>query len=252
MHLDKLFLASSILDKDILQDKVEFKKPLSSKDFYFCKGSSLSYVLLAPWHANPLAFFFLRRKIIKSGFSCLCYRFIPDILSPDVERTVSYFESISDTIKKDLEEIKDKYKLDKFIVMGFSLSSVTASMVSGSNDLVNGVILVVPGITLAESMWSGLRTRKIRRIMEKNGITLASLKDKWENLAPGKYAEGLRNKKVKIVLSKSDMIVPYIFGKELVDKVKEFVPGLVVETNKHLGHYLTMINYCLFSKNIDF
>ncbi|MFA6135827.1 MAG: hypothetical protein WC705_00455 [Candidatus Paceibacterota bacterium] len=250
MNLDKLLLIFSAFDKDVLKNKVGFKNPLFKKE-YFCDNSSEAYILLGPWHANSQTFYLLRDKIINSGYSYIQYDFIPDILSPDIKGTKKYFEYISENIKKDIEEINKKHKIDKFIVMGFSLSCVTASMISGSNKLVKGVILVAPGNTLAEPMWYGLRTASIRKVMEKNKIDLPYLKEQWENLAPEKYAPGLKGKKVKIILSQSDLIIPYSFGKELAQKVKKYVPNIVVKENKHLGHYGTIINFCFISKDIS-
>ena len=171
MHLDKLLLVSSIFDKDVLEDKIiKFKNPLSKKIF-FCKNSSKAYILLSPWHANKSTFYFLKNKILESGFSCILYSFIPDILSPDVEGTRKYFEDIEKKIKNDLVEFQKQHNIKSFVVIGFSLSCVTASMVSGSNELVDGVIFIAPGITLAESMWYGLRTKNIRKIMENMEIS---------------------------------------------------------------------------------
>ena len=202
MSLDKILILFSMFDKDVLKDKVEFKNPLSKKIF-ICKNSSKAYVLLSPWHADKSTFYFLKNKIIKAGFSCILYSFIPDILSPDVEGTRKYFEDIEKKIKNDLVEFKKQHNIKSFVVVGFSLSCVTASMVSSSNELVDGVIFIAPGITLTEPMWYGLRTKNIRKIMEKNGVTPVCLKNQWDNLAPGKYVQGFKNKQVKILLSHS-------------------------------------------------
>ena len=249
MSLDKLFLAFSIFDKDILQDKVEIKNPLF-KRFYIYKNSSRAYVLLAPWHANPFAFYALKNKILKSGFSCVLYNFIPDILSPDVGGTRQYFEIIAEQIKEDLREFQTRYKISRFVLVGFSLSCVTASMVASFNKVVEGVVFVVPGSSLAKSLWSGLRTVNIRRVMEKSKATLLYLERGWENLAPKKYAEGFKDKRVKIILSQSDVIIPYSLGREFADAVKEFVPTAVIEENRYLGHYGTILKFCFVSKEV--
>lgn len=249
MSLDKLLLAFSVFDKDVLRNKVEIKSPLFKK-FYPHENSSRAYVLLAPWHANPAAFNGLKNKIIKSGFSCLIYNFIPDILSPDVDGTSKYFEIIAEKIKGNLNGLQNQYGIKQFVLVGFSLSCVTVSMVASFNKAVEGIIFVVPGSSLARSLWSGLRTVNIKRVMEKNKVTLPYLEDKWENLAPKKYAEGFKDKRVKIILSQSDVIIPYSSGKDFADAVKRFVPETVIKENRYLGHYGTIWNFCLISKDV--
>lgn len=243
MNWDRLLLPFSYFDRDILKSKVEFKNPLS-KNFYHSPKASKAYVLLGPWHSSTYLFHPLKNEILDSKFSCLQYNFIPDILSPDVEGTIKYFEAISQNIRNDMEEICDRHGIKDFVVLGCSLSSVTASMVSSNNGLVKEVVFVGPANSLAKAMWNGLRTANIRRVMEKNGVTLPYLERRWENLAPQKYSKGFKGKRVKFVLSQSDIIVPYPLGKEFADGVKQYASEVIVKENKNLGHYLTIIKFC--------
>jgi len=250
MNLDKIFATwSSLFHKENLSGEVELQSPFSGSVFYD-KGSKIGYILIAPWHAGSHIFSLIKRRIRQEGEAYIQYNLIPDILSLDVKTTRKYFEAINRNIREDLEKIHKENGIEKFIIVGLSLSCVFAMMIANENTLVTDVILVAPGSTLAESMWTGLRTEKIKRVMKRNGMTLGHLKKYWAELAPESYIRGIKDKKVTILLSKSDNIIPYRFGKRFAEEVKKEIPDVEIKENNMLGHYGTMIYFCLFSKNI--
>lgn len=250
MNLDKILSCwSSLFDKENLNREVELQNPFSGSVFYD-KGSKVVYVLIAPWHAGSYIFTRIKSKIRHAGYAYVQYNLISDILSPDAEATRAYFEIVSQNIRKDLIKIHRESEVQKFIMVGLSLSCVFAMMIANQNDLIAEVILVAPGSTLAESMWSGLRTAKIKRIMRKEGLTLGSLKRYWLQLAPDEYLRGIKDKKLKIFLSESDKIIPYRFGKIFADEAKKTVSDVEVKTNTLLGHYGTILSFCLFPKEM--
>lgn len=249
MNLDHILSWSYLFDKDNLNREVELQNPFSGST-YFNQNSKTAYVLIAPWHAGSYVFLLLKRKIQKKGDAYVQYNLIPDILSPDWEATRSYFEIVNQNIRKDLERLHSE-GIENFIIVGLSLSCVFATMIANNNPLISGVILVAPGNSLAESMWSGLRTVRIKNEMKRNGLTVRELKRYWVELAPEKYIEGMHDKKVKIFLSKVDRVIPYRFGKRLVDAARKMIPQLEVIENTSLGHYGTVAHFCLFSKDIE-
>ena len=173
------------------------------------------------------------------------YNLISDILSPDIEATRAYFEIVSQNIKKDLEKISKEKGIERFVMVGLSLSCVFAMMISNNNKLISDIILVAPGNSLSKSLWSGLRTVRVKKAMKKNGVTLKLLKKYWLELDPEHYVNGVKDKKIKIILAKKDLIIPYRFGKRLANELKEVVPDVEVIENKSLGHYGTIISFLL-------
>jgi len=250
MNLDTtISLWSSLFDRDNLSTEVELQNPFSGSVFYN-HGSKVAYILIAPWHSGSYIFSRIKRKIRKSGQAYVQYNLISDILSPDVEATRSYFEIVNQNIRKDIRKIHKESGVDKFIIVGLSLSCVLASMIASKNDLITDVTLVVPGNTLSEPFWKGLRTTRLKKIMQRDHITLGLLKKYWLDLAPEEYIEGIRDKRVKIFISKNDRIIPYRFGKKLADEARKSIPGVKVHTNSILGHYGTVISCCLFPGKI--
>ena len=250
LNLDNILSWSALFDKENLSKEVEIQNPFSGSVFYD-HGSKTGYVLLAPWHAGSYIFALLKRRIRRAGEAYVQYNLIPDILSPDIEATRSYFEIVSQNIRKDMQKIHRENGVEKFIIIGLSLSCVFTMMIANNNDLVSEVILVVPGNTLAGSLWNSIRTIKIRRAMEKGGITLSRLKRYWIELAPEEYINGIKDKKIRIILSRKDIIIPYRFGKTFANETKKVIPNVEVIENNHLGHYGTILSFLLSKKYLD-
>jgi len=252
MNLDKLFvfLDTRFSDKDNLKKKVKVKEPISKKTFYYAKNATTTYILLSPWHSVPFLFSLIKKKLAKSGFSYVQYDFSPNILTPDVDSTEQYFDKIREEIGNDIKNFTEKYNTEHFVIIGLSLSCVIASMISGLSSKINGLILVVPGNSLAKSLWRGLRTEKIKDVIREEGVSLTELEKDWKKLAPEQYINNFKNKKIKILISKSDNIIPYHLGKKFADEVEKVVSKVIVRENRFLGHYGTVFNFCLISKDI--
>ena len=193
MNIDKIVSWSSLFDKDVLDSEVEMQNPFSGSVFYG-HGNKTAYILMAPWHSGSYVFSSIKRKIRKIGGAYVQYNLIPDILSPDVEATRSYFEIVNQNVRKDLLKLHRENGVDNFIMVGMSLGCVFAMMVSDQNPLIKKLILVVPGNSLAESLWGGIRTIKIKRMMKKRGLTLTKLKKYWNDLSPENYISHVKDK----------------------------------------------------------
>ena len=247
MNLDNIMAWSSLIDKENLSKEVELQNPFSGSLFYG-ENSKVSYILMGPWHSGSYIFSPMKRKIQKLGLAYVQYNLIPDILSPDVNATRSYFEIVSQNVRKDLEKLNKENGIERFVMVGLSLSCVFAMMISNNNKLISDIILVAPGNSLAESFWSSLRTIRVKRVMKKSGITLKYLKRYWLELAPEHYVDGVKDKKIKIILGRKDLIIPFRFGKKLAREIKQHIPSAEIIQNKSLGHYGTIISFLLSNK----
>ncbi len=64
-------------------------------------------------------------------------------------------------------------------------------------------------------------------------------------MAPEHYIEGVKDKNIKIILSRSDRIIPYKFGKKLAIEIKQNIANTEIVENTFLGHYGTIVSFCL-------
>jgi len=221
-------------------------KDYIKKEFKHKKGSSVLYVILPPWHVELGISRFLNKNIFKNRGSYIDYVFSPEIVSPHPNTTKKCYETIKKTVRADLKKLAKKYGFSKIVIIGISLGCVNACMIANNNPLIKKIILIAPGHCLAESLWNGVRTRRLKQEIEKKDIDLKKLKKAWKALAPENNIAGLKGKDIYVYLSKADEAIPYYGGKSLVESMKKKGLNPFVETNRYLGHYLTVLRFMLF------
>jgi len=233
------------------KDGISFKakpKDYIKKEFKYKKGSSILYAIVPPWHVELGISRVLKKKILANKDSYIDYVFSPEILSTYPNTAKKCYNIIKKTVRSDLNKLSKKYGFSKIVIIGISLGCVNALMIANNNPLVKKIILIAPGHCLAESLWNGVRTQKLRQEFEKKGINLEKLKKAWKTLAPENNISGLMGKEIYVYLSKADEAIPYYCGKSLVESMikKGLKPN--VKTNKYLGHYLTVLKFMFFPK----
>ncbi len=214
-----------------------------TSDFYPAPHSKGLCVLIPPWKVEADFFKLVRKRIYEAGYSCLEYKIASALLSPDYRYTHDAFKEVIDHVRLDIDKMVHQHGYKQVQVIGISIGCVEAAMIANNNDYVTRLVLVAPGCDLAQSMWYGLKTQNIRRLFEKQGITLEFLKEAWRDLAPENNFQGLKGKEIEIHLSKYDVNIPYRFGKRLVEQMIAHGLDPHVHENKYLGHYLTVLNY---------
>jgi len=232
-------------------DGIIFKaKPKNyiKKEFKHKKDSSVLYAIVPPWHTEPKLSSILNKNIFKNRGSYIDYVFSPEIVSIYPDITKRCYETIKKTVRADLKKLAKKYSFSKIVIIGISLGCVNACMIANNNPLIKKIILIAPGHCLAESLWNGVRTRRLKQEIEKKGINLEKLKKAWKRLAPENNIAGLKGKDIYVYLSKADEAIPYYGGKSLVESMKKKGLNPFVETNRYLGHYLTVLRFMFFPK----
>ncbi len=219
-----------------------------TSDFYHLPGSNTLCVLIPPWKAESDYYKPVRKRIREAGYSCLEYQIASSLISPDHEYTSTSFKQVRDDIRAGIDKIVEQHGFKRVQVIGVSIGCIGAVMVADHNPHVTKLVLVAPGSNLAEPMWYGLKTQNVRKIFEKNGVTLDFLKEAWRDLAPEHNFSGLTGKEIEIYISKYDVNIPYRFGRKLADGM--IAQGLkpVVHENRYLGHYLTVLKYLFRGK----
>lgn len=242
-YIDKIIaeIQDSFLDYPIVR-KI-------SKHF-FHGGYTKLYIVTPYWHASISEFpiRLLKRRILKAGHSCLIYQFPSKVLSENVHLTEKYFKEIQEEIKKDIIDLKNKHNFSEINIIGMSLGCINALMVSNKNKDVNKLSLVVPGDSLADSLWRSIGTKKLKSKIKKENINLEELEKDWKRLDPKNNIDGLSGKDIEIYLSKSDKVIPYENGGHLIKDMKNIGLNPIFFKNNKLGHYLTIFEFIIFKK----
>lgn len=101
--------------------------------------------------------------------------------------------------------------------------------------------LIVPGGSLARSLWTGYRTRDLRAQFEQKGISLGELEERWAALAPTFQASKVRNAEVDITISSADKIIQPDTAHELAAAFANAGNNVNLHVLPVLGHYGTIV-----------
>lgn len=221
------------------------------KYFVYKDGSHTLKILLPGWGDGvSWTTKVLARRLSRKGFSCLVYSLPKAILPHDPNLAPAIFNTIKESIKKDITNIKSQYNFRKIDIIAPSLGAVIGCLIANDNEDITSIFLIVPGSCLASSLWDGIRTQRLKQTYENQNVSKENLKKLWHLLAPKNNISVLRNKNIFIAISKSDRVISYYYGKELAELLKKLYSGTLVRENLYLGHYLTTVKYYLFGKEL--
>jgi len=171
----------------------------------------------------------------------IIYQLPSTLLSGDLKLMEKSWERLLEKVDEDIEG----YNITT--VFGISLGTYPARYAAGKIENKVKLLLSLPGYRLSSVFWKSPATRAVRRDArkskydEKDFNRLFSEYDQIENL------ENLKGKEIRILIGKSDGIVPASEGEKLYDEMKEL--GLNAEIEKICyGHY---IGGYLSTKNIS-
>jgi len=120
--------------------------------------------------------------------------------------------------------------------------------VANSYSNFNSATLVVPGSDLAGSLCDGIRTRPIYKALVSQGTLRNQLINSWSCLAPKNQVSSLKGKKIRIVVSNTDRVIPSQYQYELTIALKQHTSQIKIQASS-LGHYATITKYFLTSND---
>lgn len=189
-------------------------------------------------------------KEVPAEFGYISYSLPFSILSSNAQKTKKKFFKFIEQVLKDIRKLKGK---KKFYIFAQSLGT-TFAMILADKIRFEKIVLTVPGDNLADCFWQGDKTQKLRKKMEKQGMTLEELKKIWKPISPDNYfkAKSLKAKYL-IQLCKKDNVIPYKNGQQLIKLMKTKNIDLKVEESEFLSHDLDCVFDILWPKRfLDF
>jgi len=219
------------------------------KDFTYHKHSKVLCVLCPPWHVSKISTLIIRRNLREYNYSYLTYDIHPDIISPDYKSTKRYLTQIIKQIKSDIKKIDNKHKFKEIHIIGFSIGSLYAINVANKIEKVNKITLVTIGNSFAACLYDSVCTSEIKEKLIEQGMTEKKYNDYMKEFNPEENISGLKNKEIKIILSKLDQVLKYKYGLKQIQKMRKVGINPQVFVNKDKGHYRTNIKFLLHPKN---
>ncbi len=243
--LDKL-LIRKYTPKDRFTNKYGPEQAIARTRFLNENGNNL-YIIFPPWHGGGLVYEKLINRLCKKGDAVLAYYFHDEILKPDTDIEVASFAYLRDKVTEELQEIVNRHAYKNVRLIAMSLGIPALSIVIERFQRFDSATLICSGSSLAKSMWNGSRTQHIREGIEQHGQDLAHVESVWNNLAPANHVRALAGKEVSIYVSVTDKIIPTRYQMEFVRAAQNANVNPKIHTT-HLGHYATIIKFCLYGK----
>jgi len=239
--LDDILVISGQLHRPIFDDKYAADQAITKATLLHNKSKKLVVVFL-PWHMPVWYENHLKTMLAALNQSVLIYHFNESIIADEPQSVISSFEFIALSIASDINELRALYNFTHIDLLGISLGNVALCITAEKLEHFNRVIMIVPGDSLASSLWAGWRTRRLRKKFERAGVTLERLQSEWAILAPSSHINAIRGHKIEIILAKRDRFIPYPLGRRLVS---DFVAAhaKVVFVESPFGHAATILSY---------
>jgi fermentation-respiration switch protein FrsA (DUF1100 family) len=219
-------------------------QPSLQSRFTYTQRSDMLVIVFPLWRGGQYQINRFLRRFHRAGTSTLLLTFPQDILSINTQDTLLAFQALSDQARQEIKTLQHKYQFTRITVVAFSLGVVWA-LQTIKDFAIERLTMVVPGSCLASSLWDGIRTQRLKQMLERNNMTKTSLVDQWKTLAPVHNIDAVRAKEISIVLSRADQVIPYRYGNALAEHTACLFPNVTIKENDSLGHYLTISRFCL-------
>jgi hypothetical protein len=212
------------------------------------EGGKKLYAVFLSWHAGDLPYNWLYKRIIRRGDTVVAYYFADGFLNADVGNVKVNYQYVADIITRELRKLTFRHHYDSVHLIGISLGNVALSVVADKFRDFDEATQVCTASSLAKSVWYGDRTIDMRYELAKNEQTVDSLKQAWRDIEPANHAAIFKDKKLNIVLSKTDTAIPARFQTEYVAKARDAGARPKIKTAIFGQHYGAIIEYCLTGK----
>jgi hypothetical protein len=227
-----------------LRKKVILKDYIK-EDFTYYPDSKVLCVLCPPWHVSKPTTAIVRHTLKRYKYSYLTYDIHPDIISPDYIGTKKYLKEIIKKMQEDIRKYDKKYKFIDIHIVGFSFGSLYAINVANKIKKISKVILITVGNSFAECLYDCISTSEMRDRLIELGISQRKYNNCLKEFNPEENIFGLKNKDVRIVISRQDQIIKYKYGLKLIQKMRKAGINPQVIVNQNQGHYGTNIKFLL-------
>ena len=215
------------------------------EDFTYYPESKVLCVLCPPWHISKATTAIVRHKLKKYKYSYLTYDIHPDIISTDYISTKRYLREIIKKIQTDIKKYDKKYKFIDIHIIGFSFGSLYATNVANKIKKISKVILVTIGNSIAECLYDCISTSEMRDRLIEYGVSEKKYNNYLKEFNPEENISGLKNKDIRIIISRSDQVIKYKYALKFIQKLRVNGINPQVIVNQNQGHYGTNIKFLL-------
>jgi len=240
--LDGFVALAGQLHRPVFDDKYTADQAIVRATLLEVHKSRKLVVVFLPWHLPEWYAQHLQVSLTLLKNNVLTYYFNSSIIEANTPTVISSYEFIALSIASDIERLRQEKHYAAVDLLGISSGNVSLGITAEKLPHFNKVIMVVPGDSLTDSLWTGWRTRRLRNAYKRQGISLLELQKEWDILAPRSHIEALKGHDIRIILAAKDHFIPHMYGKLLVNELKA-AHTRVTFTDKPFGHVATILSY---------
>ncbi len=190
------------------------------------------------------------RRLNKAGYSVVIYDYPGRIVhDAKLNEWQKLFEEVIKEAHERLKVLKSKGG-KHFYAYGYSMGTVFAQKLVQESPDIHHIILNFPYGDVAANIWASPRTKRTRKSLRKQGVTLEELRIRVASFDPIVNANGLKAKKVLLHIAKRDRILNYPITRETKLAFEKAELDMQYIENKYLGHIAGGIKNMLAIKKI--
>ena len=220
------------------------------KTIVYNKNSKKVIIILPQWMGRLWLYSRLIKKL-QNKYTLVVYQLPNDLLNKDPHQVFKKFLEAKKDITKTVSALKSK-GFKEFSILGTSLSAALVFMVANADKSFRKIIVGFAGSHLSKSFLESnqLLVSHIREKMQTNGTNLIKLGEYWKTLEPINNIKNIKGRKLYIYLAKNDKVIPYKYGLELLNKIKNEKIDFNLYTDNIYGHYIGGLKQLLFPDKI--
>lgn len=172
------------------------------------------------------------------------------MITADVEHTVQATRQAILDIRRAGDWLCSQKDVDcaRLGVAGISLGGILTHLVMGVDERFKVGVSILGGGNVAKIIWKGWITRKIKKRISRQGYTLPALEEKMRLIDPGTFSSRNRPRKVFMINSLYDFVIPRSVVKDLWEQLGH--PRILWLTADHFTPML--IRDILIGKTVQF
>jgi len=195
-------------------------------------------ILLSGWKGTQTQYWIFSKLLERNGYHCITYTYDNQILSTDPKEMVTNILLVVDDIIHEVELLKSQ-KIPTVTLFGTSLGSTLAILSAEKTPNVDAVVLNTSGEDISKIIWSWETVMKgFKRELIQKGYTFKKLNDELESINRKEDIKKLKNKKIMLLLSTKDKIIPHEYSLNLAYSLKKVNSSTIVKTSHTHAHFM--------------
>ena len=156
---------------------------------------------------------------LKKKYNVVLFYYPLKIICDEPKLTPIYFNKMLNLSKKAIKKL-EKENVKEFYSFGVSLGTFLSIYIANKTKKLSKMVLSIGGISFSDTFWDSITFIKLKNKITKNGYDLQKLKKEWNSIEPYNNLENVKNKKILVYNSTTDMLVRFKYQDKLTKELQ--------------------------------